>query len=61
MKYEENGVNSISFRNALAHAKRNAKVEKYEFIETVLDAKYAYGLTDEETEALKEKLIQFCK
>ena len=61
MKLTESGVHSPSFRNALAYAKRNASSEKYSFNETVEDAMYAYYLTEEETEALREKLIAFCK
>lgn len=60
-KYTENGVNSISFRNALAKAKRNAGIEKYGFIETILDVVYGYNLTAEETEILKDKLVDYCK
>ena len=62
MKYiAENGVNSISFRNALAKAKRNAQKEKYSFNETIEDAAVEYCLNAEEVEALREKLISFCK
>lgn len=60
-RIEESGIYSVSFRNALSHAKRNADKELYSFEETVLDAKYGYYLTVEETEALREKLIAYCK
>jgi hypothetical protein len=61
MKTTESGIHSISFRNALATAKRNASKEKYSFEETVLDVKYGYHLTEAESEALREKLIAYCK
>lgn len=56
----ENGVNSISFKNALAKAKRNAMKEKYSFVETIEDVAVEYYLTTDEIEALREKLIAYC-
>lgn len=61
MKITESGIHSISFRNALAYAKRRAVKEQYSFIELVEDAKIEYILTTEETDALREKLIAFCR
>ena len=58
--YEATG-NSISFRNALAYAKRKAAKETYSFIELVEDAKSEYILTTEETDALRNKLVDFCR
>lgn len=60
-KIEESGVNSVTFRNALAYAKRKAVKECYSFIELIEDAKVEYILTTEETDALREKLIAFCR
>lgn len=57
----DNGVNSISFKNALAKAKRNAAKEKYSFVETIEDVATEYYLTTDEIEALTEKLIAYCK
>ena len=56
-----NGVNSPSFKNALARAKRNADKEKYGIIDTVLDAAYEYYLTEEETADLRDKLADYCE
>lgn len=61
MKYTGNGVNSPSFRNALAKAKRNADIEKYSFNETIEDVVIGYYLNEEEAAALREKLIAYCK
>lgn len=61
MKITDSGIHSISFRNALAYAKRRAVKETYSFIELVEDAKIEYVLTTEETDALREKLINFCR
>lgn len=60
-KFAENGINSISFRNALAKAKRNAQKEKYSFVETIEDVAIEYCLIPSEIEALTEKLTEFCK
>jgi hypothetical protein len=60
-KITESGVHSISFRNALAYAKRRAVKETYSFVELVEDAKIEYILTTEETDALREKLVSFCR
>lgn len=61
MKYTENGVNSITFINALAWAKRKANKEAYSFNELVEETMYEYCLTADETAALKEKLMAYCK
>ena len=61
MKNIENGVNSKSFINALAKAKRNADKQKYSFNETIEDVMYEYCLTKEEIEILTEKLVEYCK
>lgn len=61
MKVTETGINSPSFCNALAYAKRKAAKEVYSFSELVEDAEIEYSLSTEETEALKEKLIAFCR
>lgn len=60
-KYTENGVNSPSFINALAYAKRKANKETYDFNELIEDAMYQYYLIKEETEALRDKLVAYCK
>jgi hypothetical protein len=60
MKYAE-VTNSISFRNALAKAKRNAKKEKYSFVETIEDVAVEYCLVPAEVEVLTMKLREFCK
>lgn len=61
MKTSETGINSVSFRNALSYAKRNALKEVYSFNELIEDAKFSYILSDEETDMLKEKMINFCR
>lgn len=60
-KISESGIHSVSFRNALAYAKRKATKEMYSFTELVEDAKVEYTLTAEETEALTKKLVAYCK
>lgn len=60
-RYTENGVNSKSFINALAKAKRDANKEKYSFEENVENVKYTYYLTDEETKELRSKLLTYCR
>ena len=61
MRIEESGIHSMTFRHALAYAKRKAQKETYSFNELIEDAMYQYYLTDEETEALREKIIAYCK
>lgn len=53
---EGTGPDSNSFKNALAHAKKNVENETYSFGETIEDAQYAYHLTDEEASVLSDKL-----
>ena len=50
-----------SLVNAIAYAKRNCKVEKYSFMETLLDAGYGYNLRKDEMEVLIEKVTDYCK
>ena len=57
----DNGVNSISFKNALAKAKRSAKAERYSFNELIEDVATEYCLNIEEIEELRNKLIDFCE
>lgn len=40
MKIEESGIHSMTFRHALAYAKRKAAKEMYSFPELILDATY---------------------
>lgn len=57
----DNGINSISFKNALAKAKRNARSERYSFNELIEDVATEYCLNIEEIEELRNKLIDYCE
>ena len=60
-KYEETGVNSKSFKNALAYAKRKAFKETYNFNELIEDASVEYHLNESEEAALRDKLLDYCR
>ena len=53
------GPNSLSFKEALAYAKRNVDNEKYSWAETVEDAQTAYYLSDEEASVMEDKLKMY--
>lgn len=59
-RIEESGIYSVSFRNALAKAKRDADKEKYSFYENIENVMYEYYLNEEEVKALTEKLKEYC-
>ena len=55
--YTGNGVNSPSFINALAKAKRDSG--KYSFYENIENVVIGYWLNEEEEKALVEKLFKY--
>lgn len=57
MKFNE----QPSFRNALAKAKRNADIEKYSYMETLLDVVYEYYLSAEEAKELQKRFNDYCR
>lgn len=61
MKYTETGIHSKSFINALNWAKRKAFKETYNFNELIEETGYKYYLNADEIQALREKLIPYCK